>query len=608
MLSLQRRAWKLLSPKLRLKVAMVFLCTLLISALEVLGISLILPILGLLVEPQTLYQQNWLHEIYILSGQSSSNDFIRLLLFAMAIAIITKNLSAIVINRWQIGFLNSAAADVSKRFFETYLRMPFAGTSKRDTGFFAYTVNSLSGIFYGMVVQQSIIALGEVTTITLLAIALFIANPVVTFVAVGILVISGGMIYLLTASKLKQIGVVQRRALQRSVRLIKEAFTAFKEIRVSGRVRFFDKAYSQNMDELTASLIGQARTVMLTRYLIEIVVTTTIVVVAFLMLQTDTTSAAIGQLSLFGVATLRIMPSISRIVSAMQALKTTEAPMDLFEQEIAEMQTWALEDAGDFALVDTNAPCEPIDIELVGVEFAYDVGSDHVVNKVDLKIPFGVVLGMAGPSGAGKTTLADLILGVITPTKGQVLYNGAKFIENSKHWRQKVAYVPQKIAFLERPLRDNVAFGVEAEKIDDARVLHCLEMAQLIDKLDELPDGLHSYLGEDGKFLSGGEKQRLGIARALYMNASLLVFDEATSALDAETEERLSQVIHSLSGKRTVLIIAHRLATLQTCDQVVFMEDGRLETGKSFSGLYQSNTRFRNMVDLSRIDPAQRLN
>jgi len=592
-----------MTPLLRFKVVVLMVLTFILSAMEVLGISLILPILALLVEPQIIYEKQWLANIYELSGIETINDFIRLLLFAMAGIIIFKNIAAIFINRWQISFLQNAAADVSRYLFSTYLRMPFSSTVSRDTGFFSYAINSLGSIFFGTLIQQSLIIISELLTVTLLGIALLTANTMATFIAIGTLAIAGGIINWRTSKKMQLIGGVFRKTSVRSIQLIMETFLAFKEIRVSGRDNHFKKAYFSNIKDLTAAQIDHMRTVMMTRHLMEITVAILIVLVAGLIIKSGTIGTAVGQLSLFGVATLRIMPSMSRIISALQTLKTTEEPLNLLERELVEIAEWQLSETYDCPPLPKNGYCESIDIHLRNIDFKYDSDTDQVINQVSLDIAFGSILGIAGPSGAGKTTLADIILGVIEPNQGEVIFNGNNFFDNPSRWRHKTAYVPQNISFVHGSLRENVAFGIDAEDIDDIRVLECLEQAQLSQKLKDMANGLDSSLGEGGKFLSGGEKQRIGIARALYQNASILILDEASSALDVETEDKLSQVLLDLKGVRTVIIIAHRLTTLQNCDQVAFMEDGRLLKGNSFNGLYNSNDRFKNMVDLSRINP-----
>lgn len=601
--SLQYRGWRLIEPQMRRKIIVALACNLVVTVLEILGISMVLPILALLIDPQPILQNPFLARIYSASGITEPRSFAGLLLVVMTSLIVLKNLAAVVVNRWQISFLLDAAANVSERMFLQYLRMPYLEYLKRQTGVFTYSTQSLGAIFFSQLVQQTLnIAVETITCVLLLAV-LFWANPMATLLAIGVLFVGGIGIYGLTAGKLELIGRALRSSSERCYMLIKETFSAFKELRVLGRGGFFAESFNLAIRQQAQNQIRQASYVMYTRHVLEILLVCTTLAAASYMLATQDVAVAVGQLSLFVAATFRILPSAVRIVTALQTLKTTKAPLELLEEEMANFSTWTMEPPETLRVSPATERLPPGDLEMIDVSYRYVAGTAPVVDRVSLKIPFGSVWGIAGSSGAGKTTIADLMLGILKPDGGRIVYRGQSCEDDPAGWRRLMAHVPQGVAFISGTVRENVALGLPPGDVDDAVVWDCLRRAQLEDRIKIMPAGLDAPIGENGSGLSGGEKQRLGIARALYQRAGILLLDEATSALDVETENRLIDIINELRGSLTVVIIAHRLSTLKGCDQVAFMEGGSIAGCGSFAELYAMNARFRRMVDISGTSP-----
>ena len=210
-------------------------------------------------------------------------------------------------------------------------------------------------------------------------------------------------------------------------------------------------------------------------------------------------------------------------------------------------------------------------------------------------------MGIVGPSGAGKTTLVDITLGLLRPQSGRVLIDGRDAFANIAAWQRRIGFVPQNVQLIDDSLRRNIAFGLEDNIIDEARIEEVVRLARLDDVVAQLPDGLGTVIGEDGARLSGGQQQRVAIARVLYREPDVLVFDEATSALDNESEREIAKVIENLAGKKTVLIIAHRLSSVRNCDKLVFMKTGRVAAIGSFDELFSSNSEFRHLVELGNL-------
>jgi ATP-binding cassette subfamily C protein len=309
-------------------------------------------------------------------------------------------------------------------------------------------------------------------------------------------------------------------------------------------------------------------------------------------------------LGLFAYAGFRVIPSFNRLTHLTNMLRVGIARSEPLCRDMD-----ALRSAPDTLLDETldaddaSAP-HPLRQRLVCEDlcFSYEAGGDAALSGVSVEVRAGASVAIVGPSGAGKSTLLDILLGVLDPSSGRVLLDGADLRTCRRAWQRRVGYVPQQVLLLDETLAENVALGVAPERIDRERVREALGAARLTEVVDRLPDGLDTRLGEGGVRLSGGERQRTAIARALYHEPDIVVFDEATSALDPETERDLATAINALSGERTVFVVAHRLDLARRCDQVIFIEGGRLVDSGSFDVLTARCERFRVFADAEDLE------
>ncbi len=302
------------------------------------------------------------------------------------------------------------------------------------------------------------------------------------------------------------------------------------------------------------------------------------VAVLILMARTSETGQIATSLGLLAAVAFRLSPLANRIVGSTGTLQNSAAGVEALAAELAENRA---------AAVSRPSTAEPLritgDIELIDVSYRYPDREACALSNIDLTVRKGQVLGVVGGSGAGKTTLIDIVLGLLTPTEGRVLVDGTR-VEPERYL--SAGYVPQEIFLFDDTLRANIAFGAPKEEVDDKEIYRVLGLLRLDDMLARLPDGLDTRLGERGRHLSGGQRQRVGIARALCSRPELLILDEATSAMDAHTEERITDVISALRGDVTIIVIAHRLSTVRNCDSIVMLEEGRIVGQGSFDVLY----------------------
>jgi ATP-binding cassette subfamily C protein len=332
----------------------------------------------------------------------------------------------------------------------------------------------------------------------------------------------------------------------------------------------------------------------LPRLLIEgLVMGSVLLVVGFMLLLKQDMQTLIPTLGLFAMAAVRLMPSMNRILSGLTSARYYSASVNNIYHDLKELE---------------NVPSSPNErvvsesfsfnqsIKLENISFRYHGAEKDSLKDVSLTILKGQSIAFVGPSGAGKTTIVDALLGLLEPGSGRVLVDGVNINTNLAGWQQKIGYIPQPIYLSDDTIKRNVAFGVEDDKIDDEQVWTALRAAQLEDFIVSLPDKLDTLVGEHGVRISGGQRQRIGIARALYHNPEILVLDEATAALDNETESEVTKAIEALSGTKTIIAIAHRLTTVRNFDCLFFMKDGKIVDAANFENLLQNNIDFQKMA------------
>lgn len=312
------------------------------------------------------------------------------------------------------------------------------------------------------------------------------------------------------------------------------------------------------------------------RLLIEMIsVCSVLTMIVIMILQGKAIETLIPTLGAFALAAVKLLPSANRIVVALNDIAYKEPALNKLLENLELLECNVPEEGSLLKPSEQKCKVEH-QIELKGITYSYPNSDKIVLQNADMMIPVGKSVGIMGTSGAGKTTAVDILLGLLQPQKGQVLVDGVDIQKNYAGWLSHIGYIPQMIFLLDDTIRANVAFGIPEEEIDDQKVRRALEEAQLGEFVRDLPQGLNTQIGERGVRLSGGQRQRIGIARALYPDPNVLIFDEATSALDNETEAALMESINSLHGRKTMVIIAHRLQTIQGCDLVYRIEDGKI--------------------------------
>ena len=361
---------------------------------------------------------------------------------------------------------------------------------------------------------------------------------------------------------------------------MQQAFGGIKEVKVMNKEDFFYRSYDKAFQGRVRSEYTYHTMISIPKPMIEAVVISALLGAAGIKILHGThMEYFVPVFSQFMVAAYRLLPSFNRLTEYIGAISYQKPAVDaiyniLKEMEAADAASGSQPDRSDGSAAALPLPFEEA-IHVRNLTFRYDNSDRNVLNNIELDIRKNTSVAFIGASGAGKTTLADLILGVLTPTSGKVLADETDIQDHLNRWHHTIGYIPQNIYLMDDTIAANVAFGVPAEEIDQEKVKRALARAQMADAVAEMPDGIMTEVGERGVRLSGGQRQRIGIARALYTEPEILVLDEATSALDNETETAVMESIDALHGEMTLIIIAHRLSTIRNCDVVYKIEDGK---------------------------------
>jgi ABC-type multidrug transport system fused ATPase/permease subunit len=525
------------------------------------------------------------------------------------VLLITKSVLNMVITRRILRFLANRQALVSGRLAAGLLARPLLQVQQHSSQETVYTLTGGVGAATIQVLGQSTIALSEITLLVVLAVGLLVVSPVITIFTITFFLIISFTLQRLLSARAGRIGQHAANISIQSTVTVQEALRTYREAVVSQRRGLYVQRFQDLCWQGATNATDMQFVSLIPKYVLEIALVCGAGLLAISQLLTKDLSAALAVIAVFLVAGSRIVPSILRLQNAAIMIRTA-AGMALPTYELAQeldleqRTSVTAESFGSIEPATIRAQLqkghEGFDgsIKLSDVDLSYPGTDTPALSAVSLDLPAGSSLALVGPTGAGKSTLADLILGVLVPDLGVALIGGLTPAEALANWPGAVAYVPQDVAMANGTVRENVALGLPVEIIDDQWVWDALNRAHLGEFLRDSREGLDTLIGEHGIKLSGGQRQRLGIARALYTRPKLLVLDEATSALDAETEQSIAQTLRELEGTVTTVTIAHRLATIKHCDLVVYLEGGRVQAQGSFSEVRAAAPQFDRQAQL----------
>ncbi len=480
---------------------------------------------------------------------------------------------------------NEAGVLISRRLLMGYLRMPYSFHLLRNSAESIRTAYQAVLEVVGFVFVPTVMLLSESLVVLAMLLVLLITVPVPTLLVIGVLTPVVLVLMRSVQPHIAASGVAAQEAHEHNLRGIQQSLSGVREIKVLGRERFFERKYAESRLALARAVYRRAALTEVPRITIETLLMLLIVgFVGITALNGGSLQESVTVLGLFGYAALRVMPGLNRAIAQLNSLKFGRAAMDQVMADLAMIQAEAppLPDAG---------PPLPFEraLRVEGVSFRYPGADRDALRDVDLEVARGESIGIVGPTGSGKSTLVDLILGLHAPTAGRVTCDGVDVHADVVAWQRNAGVVPQTVFLLDDTLRRNIALGLDDSEIDEDALGQAITLAQLEEFVASLPDGLDAMVGELGVRISGGQRQRVAIARALYHRPAVLFFDEGTSALDHATEDELVRALDRLRGERTIITIAHRLSTVRRCDRIVIVRDGRVADVGRYDDLAERN-------------------
>ncbi len=544
--------------------------------LETLSISAMLPVVWVIIDAESVQQNKYCQWIMELLHIQNMQGFIIMLLVALMIMYILKNAYLLLLTSEQNRFISVNRNRLISQVLREFLNRPYEFYLDADIPtVFRLTDSDIPNVFG---ILMAIISLAsEVVVFVLICGVLIVTDWKLVLVLIFISGIVTLVLFKVLKPKLNSLGMTNQAIQSRIAKWRIQAIYGIKDVKVLHRESFFADNYESN-GKIGAKLNQKYAIInALPRILIETIFMVSILgyLVVCVALGDDMTQM-LPTLTAFGLAAVRLLPCVNRINTYLTDISYFRPCLDYVYENmnINEISK------------KTNQTLLPVDetktmklrnrIELKDIVYAYPNTDTLIFNHADMEIPYGKSIGIMGPSGAGKSTIVDILLGLLKVHEGQILCDGDNVFDNYPAWLAQIGYIPQSIYLVDEPIRNNIAFGITDDEIDDNRIWQVLEEAQLKEFIQTLPEGLDTTIGDRGVRLSGGQRQRLGIARALYHNPEILVFDEATSALDNETEAAVMEAINSFHGKKTMVIIAHRLNTIEKCDIIYKVEGGKI--------------------------------
>ena len=597
--SFLKKLYEIFTPRERMQAVLIFIASLVTAFFQAFGVASIFPFINVVMNPEIIIQNKWLSLLYNKGYFPSVNYFILFIGIVVFLIVISSSIISAVTTWAKTRFTLNKNHSLSQRLLTVYLSQPYDFFLQKNSS--ELSKNVLSEI--NQLTSQFLMALFDILINGLMVVVilgmLFIIDVTITIGAIIFLGGSYGIINYFIKNKLKEIGRERLEANRGRYRIANEALSSIKTTKVLGIESYFLHKYSYYSSRFArynvfARVIGETP-----RYLIEAIAFGGIIsFVIFMIARRERVIDFIPILSLYAFAAYRTLPALNRLFNSVTTVYYNIAIVDKIYEDMVEItppkKLFPKSDSSSVELLFNKT------IKLQNISFSYKDSSFEVINNVNLAIPKNSVIGLAGPTGCGKTTLVDIILGLLKPQKGSIMVDDIQIKdENITAWQRKIGYVPQEIYLSDDTISRNIAFGVPDKEISDEQVQYVARIAAIDSFVEnELPQKYNTIIGERGIRLSGGQRQRIGLARALYRNPEVLVLDEATSSLDGTTEDNVLKAIQSAAHTRTVIMIAHRLNTLKDCDQIYILEKGRIIGQGKYDELISKNRKFKEMAKI----------
>lgn len=570
----------LLTPEERRRGLGVLVLMLATATVETAGVASVMPFLAVMASPDMIREQPLLAWGHGLIGRPETEVFLLWLgglVFALIVfAAAVRTFTHLAVNR----YVQMCRYSISLRLLSAYLHQPYEFFLDRHTGEMSASILSETDVVTNNTIQPFFRGVASFVVGLAIILLLLVVDPVV---AGAVALVVGGtywLLYRLVRKRLMRLGRERSQADRDRFRTANEAMAGIKAIKLLGRERAYLDGFDRAARCFAAHQATEQTLSQVPRYTIEAAGIGGVIVLALVLLgSSGGLGTVLPMLGLYAFAGYRLLPAAQNTYMGLTSLRFGASAIERIGHDLVAVPESADDQRKAFSLREC--------LEIEGLGYRYPGQGRLAIEGLDLRLPAGHCLGVIGTTGAGKSTLVDLLLGLLEPNSGRIRVDGRRLDEgNRRAWQRTIGYVPQDIFLADAPIRENIALGVPADAIDDEQVERCARLARLHDFVArELPRGYATPVGERGVRLSMGQRQRIGIARALYRDPSLLVLDEATSALDHHTEAEVMEAVEEIAGAKTIVMVAHRLGTVQSCDEILVLENGRVAERGTFEAL-----------------------
>ena len=588
----------------KLQILALFLLILVGAFLETFVVGLIYPFISILKTPEIIQDHSALRWIYSASGVRSTKEFLVWASVGLITVYLLKNVYTVFFAYTQSKFIFNKQISFARRLLATYLFQPYTFHLQRNTAELQNKINVVVFSAFNTFLISALMFVVEVITAIAILGLLISVTPLPSIIAVSVLGAATFVFYNASRKKIGEFGKLKQYHSEHMIQWVNQGLGGIKETKVLGREEFFINAYNSNcIGYVRAERFIQVINQLPRPFLETMCVIGMLIITLLIIVQNKEFQSIIPTMSLFAVAAFRIVPSMNRIFAAVTNIRYNNYSIEMIYNDLILLDKYASfsekkapDDIRKIVVNRENSISFTNAIELRNVCYKYPNADKPVLNSISLTIPKSYSIGFVGTSGAGKTTIVDVVLGLLIPTQGEVLVDGKNIKDNLSAWQRKIGYIPQSIYLSDDTIRRNIAFGLPDDQINDDQIWLVLASAQLEELVNSLSSKLDTFVGERGIRLSGGQRQRIGIARALYHSPEILVMDEGTASLDNETELGIMEAMNRLSGKKTLIIIAHRLSTVKNCDNLYFIKDGKVIDSGTYDELFNKSLEFKTMV------------
>lgn len=595
MFKLVKQLFSLLSKSQRKSLYALQILIVIMAFMEIVGVASIIPFMSLVGDMSQLQQDTFIAKVYKYSGANSEYQFAFFLGIGVLIMLLISAVTS-MFTTWRLSlFASRIGADIGARLYNYYLNQNWLFHASGNSAHLTKQIVNEVGRTTGGILMPLMQMNARIVLAIFMILTIFIYDPKVALVGLFIFAITYFIIFVLVRIRLHRNGNTISRVSEQRFRLMSEGFGGIKDLLLLGRDSDFINRFNQSGHKLAYSQGTNAALTQTPRFFIELLAFGSMISLVLYLIASydDNLGLILPILSVYALATFKLLPAFQLIYACIADIRSNIPAYQAIQNDLINSEHLELKinEASEDHLHLKQ------EISLVNITFTYPDKEEPTLNNLCVSIPAKSIIGIVGPSGSGKSTMIDIMLGLIEPDHGHLKIDDDIINkENCRLWQNNIGFVAQNIFLSGGTIAENIAFGIPKDQIDTEKVQQAIKLAHLDELLQSLDKGVDTEVGERGIKLSGGQRQRIGIARALYHEAEVLVFDEATSSLDGISERMIMEAIHEFSGQKTIIMIAHRLKTVQKCDQIFFIDRGELADQGSYEELIERNEHFKNMA------------